>query len=69
MANLSMHDILTFLGESNKFGGHKDRLSRIVDQTLSMAEEMSDAGLAGVMAARKSDDSNAKDLFEDEEQE
>lgn len=51
--------MLTLLGDAEQIGSYKDRLSRVIGDTLRMADswgEIDDIGLGSVVAARKDEE-------------
>ena len=56
MKKRSMHDMLTLMADMERANLHRDRLSRVIGDTLSAVDEMgelSDNALINVVAARK----------------
>ena len=59
MRKRSVHDMLTLLGDAEQMGHYKDRLSRVIGDTLRMADswgEIDDIDLLDVAAARKDEE-------------
>ena len=65
MKNASVHDILIMMGEMRKLDMHKDRLSRLIDNTLHQVEdaELCDDEMEFVAAAHKPEDADNQELF------
>ena len=64
MKKKSMHDVLTLLADVERAGLHKDRLSRIIGDTLSAIDEMcelSDEELGYVAAAKKDENMETRE--------
>ncbi len=65
MKNASVHDILTMMGEMRKLDMHKDRLSRLIDDTLRPIEnnELCDDEMEFVAAAYKPEKMDDREMF------
>lgn len=67
MKKKSAHDILTLLGDVNSMGGHEDKLSRLISDTIALAnrqaEELSEDEMELIAAAYKPEEAEDMDLF------
>lgn len=67
MKNKSVHDMLMLLADTEKAGLHKDRLHRVIEDTLCLSEEMNellDDELEFVAAAGKREELDDWDDWE-----
>lgn len=66
MKKKNIHEMLTILSDMEKADLYQDRLSVVIEDTLRMADEESellDEDLVEIAAARKSADSEQKDIL------